>query len=90
MSKEFKAPRPVSEVQSEYSSLCMKAGHVNYQLFTLSNDLKLINEQLRDLNLEAAASQKFELEAKAKAEAEKKAQEQADKPSLAVVPSEEK
>lgn len=45
--------RTVDDIRNEYSQLCAKAGHVNYQIFQLSSDLKLINEQLRDLNLEA-------------------------------------
>lgn len=50
-----KAKRSIPEIQSEYESLCMKAGHTEYQIYTLKKELELINGTLRDLNLEAAA-----------------------------------
>ncbi len=76
MSSESK--RSISEISSAYQSLCVKAGHIQYQVFTLTNDLKLLNQELRDLNLEAAAAQKAEAEAK----------QEASKPTLVPVASE--
>lgn len=53
----LKEPRPIDEVQKEYQALCVRAGHIQYQIFALGKDLEVLNETLRDLNLEAAASQ---------------------------------
>lgn len=58
--EDKKPVRPVSEIQNEYSGLCMKAGHIQYQMDTLRKDLEAINVALRDLNLEAAASKAAE------------------------------
>lgn len=63
--------RTYQDVQNEYTSLCNKAGHLNYQIDTHNRDLKLIYETLRSLNFEAAS-----LQAKARA---KEAQDAADK-----------
>lgn len=71
----FKAPRPVSEIQREYTSVCANAGQCQYQIATLTKDLDLINQTLRDLNAEAFASQEA-----AKKLAEEKAKEEAEKP----------
>ncbi len=62
-----KKERTVSEIQSEYSGLCARAGHAQYQISVMQKDLELINEQLRELNLEAAASSAKEAAAKAEA-----------------------
>lgn len=57
-----KKERTVEEIQQEYTQLCAKAGHLQYSISALKTDLGLVNEQLRDLNLEAsrAASKKSE------------------------------
>ncbi len=71
---EKKAERTMETVQLEYTQLCNRAGHIQYQLQTFKKDLELINKSLRDLNLEAAAiNEKNQAEAKAKQEAEAKA-----------------
>ena len=49
-----KQEKTVESIQQEYTQLCARAGHVQYQLHTLTQDLEQINLQLRDLNLEAA------------------------------------
>lgn len=54
---EQKASRTLAEVQTDYQTLCMKAGHTQYQLYVLNADLVLMNSEIRDLNLEAAAIQ---------------------------------
>lgn len=54
---EAKKERTLEDVQREYNSLCAKAGHLQYTLVTVGADLKLVNEQLRELNLEAAKIQ---------------------------------
>ncbi len=61
--------RTVTEIHQDYSNLCVKAGHLQYSLYALQIDLDLVNEQLKDLNLEGAAAQKAEAELKAAAEA---------------------
>lgn len=60
MSEVAKSPRAVSDIQSDYQNLCLKAGHIQYQIFALSKDLELVNSSLRDLNLEAAEIAKVE------------------------------
>lgn len=52
--------RTLDEVRQEYSNLCAKAGHVQYQIAVLGDDLKLINDQIKELNLEAAKIQATE------------------------------
>lgn len=50
-----KAPaRTVEEIHREYSSLCAKIGHSQYQIFSLEREVERMNETCRDLNLEAA------------------------------------
>jgi len=49
-----KEERTVAVIQKQYTETCAKAGHLQYQLFTLNKDLELINNLLRDLNIEAA------------------------------------
>jgi len=47
--------RGIPEIQQEFTNLCAKAGHLQYQVFTYSRDLETLNNQMRDLNFEAAA-----------------------------------
>ena len=56
MNNEVKKERTVQEIQGEYSGICTKAGHIQYQINALSKDLELVNSSLRDLNFEAAAA----------------------------------
>ena len=49
--------RSVDMIRNEYANLCAKAGHIAYSIFTLENDLKALNETMRDLNIEAAQRQ---------------------------------
>lgn len=67
MSEEAKKTRTVEEIQQEYTQLCCKAGHTQYQISGLEKDLEMINSSLRELNFEAAAASA----AKAAAEAPK-------------------
>lgn len=46
--------RTLAEVTQEYSNLCAKAGNLQYQIQVFGEDLKLVNEQLKELNFEAA------------------------------------
>lgn len=51
------APKPertVDGIQNEYAGICTRAGHLQYQIFTLNKDLDLLNAQMRELNFEAA------------------------------------
>jgi len=52
--------RTLEDVKKEYGDGCVKAGHLQYQIFTLSKDLEVLNNVLRDLNLEAAKLQNEE------------------------------
>jgi len=56
MSEEKKS-RTVAEISQEYSGACTRAGHLQYQIDALSQDLKVLNSAMRDLNFEAAAAQ---------------------------------
>lgn len=47
--------RTFEEIQREYSALAAKCGQFQYQVYTLNRDLDLLNNQMRDLNFEAAA-----------------------------------
>lgn len=47
--------RSMKEVEQEYSQLILKAGQLQYQVKIGQDDLSLLNEQLKDLNFEAAA-----------------------------------
>ncbi len=73
MSEEKKTPRTLEAIQQEYQQTCLNAGHVQYQLSAIRSDadakvnelekgLTNLNSKLRDLNIEAAASQKAEKE----------------------------
>lgn len=46
--------RTVDDVKQEYSSLCAKAGHLQYQIHVHTKGLELVNTELRELNFEAA------------------------------------
>jgi hypothetical protein len=52
---ETKLPgRGVDQVKQEYSNAAFKAGNLQYQIYTLSKELDMINDQLSTLNLEYA------------------------------------
>ncbi len=79
-----KPPRELPVIQQEYQNLCVKAGHLQYQIVTLQKDLDALNSTLRDLNFEGAGAA-----AKAKKdEAEKAAKELADASSSEPKPEE--
>lgn len=64
MSKETKVHRKFEEIQVDYQGLCTKAGHTQYQIYTLQKELSMMNDSLRDLNIEAAEAKKAEDEKK--------------------------
>lgn len=68
MEEVKKQERTLEQVTQEYSQLCSKAGHAQYQIHVHTKDLELINKELRDLNFEAAAIQNKAKEEAAKAE----------------------
>lgn len=49
--------RTIEDIKIEYGNLCVKAGHLQYQLYVLAKDLELVNSSLKDLNFEAAKIQ---------------------------------
>jgi hypothetical protein len=55
--------RTIPEIQNEYQNLCLKAGHLQYQVTVFQGDLDLVNKELRDLNLEAASVKAAEAKA---------------------------
>lgn len=46
--------RDIKAIEQEFSNLCAKAGHLQYQVAVLSEDLNLVNEEIKKLNFEAA------------------------------------
>ena len=66
MESGTKVTRTIEDIHQNYTQICAKAGHNQYQIETLKKDLEILNGQLRDLNIEAAG-----LDAKAKEEAAK-------------------
>lgn len=48
------AKRSLEDIQKDYQSLCLKAGHIQYQIYVHTSDLGLLNDQIKDLNFEAA------------------------------------
>lgn len=48
------------EMARELAELSYKAGMIQYQIFTLTKDLELLNQSIRDLNLEAFNARKEE------------------------------
>lgn len=59
---EEKKHRSVQEIQGEYQNLCAKAGHIQYSIKCFQDDLALVNNSLKELNLEAAASSRADAE----------------------------
>ncbi len=52
-----KPSRSIEEIQQDFNVQCARAGHLQYQMYVHEKDLSILNEQLRSLNLEAAAAQ---------------------------------
>ena len=70
-----KEPRGLQEITTEYNSLSQKAGQLQYQILIYSEDLKNINDRLRQLNYEAADRNAKDAAEAAKKQAESKEQE---------------
>lgn len=62
MSEEKKSPRPLAEINNEYTALCAQAGQKQYQIECGEQDLKALNAAIRTLNNEAAARQQEDAE----------------------------
>lgn len=62
MSDEKK--RTLSDVNNEYTALCAQAGQKQYLLECAKQDLKALNEAIKQLNTEAAKMQQEEMAAK--------------------------
>lgn len=73
-----KQNRTIQQIQQEYQELCLKAGHFQYQIYTMGRDLELVNKELRDLNLEAAAVKAAEVKAQVEAQKDQPAPPSAD------------
>lgn len=71
---EEKKHREVSQIQLEYQQLCVRAGDIQYRVQALKKDLELVNSNLRDLNLEAAAAHGAQQKAASKPEEVKQEQ----------------
>lgn len=79
---EAKKERTLADIQLEYSNTAMRAGALQYEIKVKNDDLKLLNDRLRDLNMEfiAAKNKQAEID-KAVADAKAKEQEAA-KPAV--------
>ncbi len=72
MSEENKKKeRSSSEIQSEYQLLCAKAGHLQYSVGVMKQDIERINAALRDLNNEHFKAKERDAAAKAEEESVK-------------------
>lgn len=78
-----KKTRTLDQIQQEYQNLCLKSGHMQYQIEALSVDLDMVNKEMRDLNFEAAAAKKAEAEQKAQAPAAAPAEQAQQQPQEA-------
>ena len=57
---EEKKPRNIPEIQNDYNNLCARAGHLQYAISATAEDLRMVNDQLKELNLEVAAARAAE------------------------------
>ncbi len=55
--------RDLKTIQTEFAALCQRAGHCQYEIHARQKDLEVINNQLRDLNFEAAKVKEAEAKA---------------------------
>lgn len=60
---ETKPARTLRDVQLDYQNACLKAGQMQYQKAMLEEDLRLLNNAIKDINLEAAHLQSVAAEA---------------------------
>jgi hypothetical protein len=51
--KQESSPREISVIQQEFQQLCTRAGHVQYQIEVLKNELIPLNQKILELNREA-------------------------------------
>lgn len=68
--------RKVDEIKSEYTNVALKAGSLQYEILTKQDDLNLVNNRMKDLNLEYIQASNLEAEV-----AKKVAEEQAKAPA---------
>lgn len=61
--------RPLTDIQNEYSNICLKAGNLQYELICKEGDLKLLNDRLKELNAEYIGAKNAEDAAAKAAEA---------------------
>lgn len=69
-----KQKRPVADIQQDYSQVCARLGHVEYQSYIHNRDAEKLKKELEDLNLEAAASAAEDAEIKAQEQPEQKSE----------------
>lgn len=55
---DSKPVRTEDEIRTEYTAMCTKAGHIQFQIDMLMKDLKTINETLSSLNFEALSARR--------------------------------
>jgi len=56
-------PRSLEEINKTYGELCARAGELQYKITVDTDQLKQINEALRNVNYEAAARQTLDKQA---------------------------
>jgi hypothetical protein len=61
--EEVKEPRKMEEIKADYETLRNRSGDVQYQIYALKRDLENINQQLVNINYEAAARNELDKKA---------------------------
>lgn len=79
--------RTKEQVIQEYNNIVFRAGNLQYQIYALSNDLRLLNEAAVKLNLEHAELSKIDAQVAERLAAEKSAEAKTESPKLAAVPT---
>ena len=67
-----KTPRSLDEINQDYGRLASQLGQASYQVFVFEMDIQRMNDELRELNYEAAARNALDKKAAAPQEEEAK------------------
>ena len=59
-------PRDLNSISKEYTEIAARAGALQYQILVLKQDLDLINDKMKSLNLEGSERAKLDSELKAR------------------------
>lgn len=62
------APRQIAEIETEYAKLASQVGQAQYQAYIMTEEVRLLNQQILRLNQEASERRKLDVESAPKAE----------------------